>query len=188
MNTQNNIEHVLKENKLIPVVTIHALNEIDSIYEQLKLNGISCIEITLRTAVSWEAIKLFKEKYGDHFSVGVGTIVSVNDIERCKELKVDFMVSPGVTDSMREAFNSSGIAFLPGVATPSEIIQGLESGWRFFKFFPADLFGGLKALKTYGSVFSEAKFCPTGGINASNYEEFLALENVVSVGGSWLLN
>jgi len=187
MNKQNNIEHVLKNNKLIPVVTIHTLTEVDSVYEQLKSNGISCIEITLRTPVSWDAIQLFKEKYGAHFSVGVGTIVSVNDIERCKALKVDFMVSPGVTDAMREALNSSGIAFLPGVATPSEIIRGLESGWRFFKFFPADLFGGIKALKTYGSVFSEAKFCPTGGINESNYNDFLALENVLSVGGSWLI-
>jgi 2-dehydro-3-deoxyphosphogluconate aldolase / (4S)-4-hydroxy-2-oxoglutarate aldolase len=188
MNTQFNIEHLLNGNPLIPVVTINALSEVDTVYTQLKSSGISCIEITLRTAVSWEAIQLFKERYGDHFSVGVGTVVSVKDIERCKELQVDFLVSPGVSDTMIKALNTCGIPFLPGVATPSEIIRGLEAGWKVFKFFPADLFGGIKALKTYGSVFSEAKFCPTGGINESNYKDFLALENVLSVGGSWLLN
>ncbi|WP_430404170.1 bifunctional 4-hydroxy-2-oxoglutarate aldolase/2-dehydro-3-deoxy-phosphogluconate aldolase [Fluviicola sp.] len=187
MSTQFNIEKILTGNPLIPVVTINALSELDMVYNQLKSHGISCIEITLRTAVSWDAIQLFKERYGDEFSVGVGTIKSVGDIERCKEVQVDFLVSPGVSDAMRDALNKCGIPFLPGVATPSEIIQGLEAGWKFFKFFPADLFGGLKALKTYGSVFSDAKFCPTGGISETNYKDFLALENVLSVGGSWLL-
>lgn len=187
MTTQFNIEQLLAGNPLIPVVTIKDLSEVDAVYEQLKSHGISCIEITLRTDVSWEAIQLFKERYGDHFSVGVGTITSINDIEKCKALQVDFLVSPGVSDAMIPALSSCGIPFLPGVATPSEIIRGLEAGWKYFKFFPADLFGGIKALKTYGSVFSQAKFCPTGGINESNYQEFLALENVLSVGGSWLV-
>lgn len=187
MNTQFDIEKILLSNELIPVVTINALEEVDSIYEQLKANGISCIEITLRTAVSWDAIKLFKERYRAHFKVGVGTIKSVSDIEKCQALKVDFLVSPGVSDTMIPVLNACGIPFLPGVATPSEIIRGLEAGWKFFKFFPADLFGGIKALKTYGSVFGEAKFCPTGGINETNYRDFLALDNVLSVGGSWLV-
>jgi 2-dehydro-3-deoxyphosphogluconate aldolase/(4S)-4-hydroxy-2-oxoglutarate aldolase len=187
MNTQFDIEKILLSNELIPVVTINTLEEVDSVYEQLKANGISCIEITLRTAVSWDAIKLFKERYGDQFKVGVGTIKSTSDIEKCQALKVDFLVSPGVSDSMIPVLNTCGIPFLPGVATPSEIIRGLEAGWKFFKFFPADLFGGIKALKTYGSVFGEAKFCPTGGINETNYRDFLALDNVLSVGGSWLV-
>ncbi|WP_343637778.1 bifunctional 4-hydroxy-2-oxoglutarate aldolase/2-dehydro-3-deoxy-phosphogluconate aldolase [Fluviicola sp.] len=187
MSTQFDIEHILNRNELIPVVTINALSEVDSVYEQLKANNISCIEITLRTAVSWDAIQLFKERYGDHFSVGVGTIKSVVDIEKCQALKVDFLVSPGISDSMIPALNTCGIPFLPGVATPSDIIRGLEAGWKYFKFFPADLFGGIKALKTYGSVFSEAKFCPTGGINEANYKEFLMLDNVLAVGGSWLV-
>jgi 2-dehydro-3-deoxyphosphogluconate aldolase/(4S)-4-hydroxy-2-oxoglutarate aldolase len=89
---------------------------------------------------------------------------------------------------MIDVFNSSGIPFLPGVSTPSEIIQGLNRGWTFFKFFPADLFGGIKALKTYGAIFSQAKFCPTGGINGENANDFLQLNNVLSVGGSWLLS
>jgi len=184
---QNNIEAILKDNPFVPVATIEELSQVDLFYELLSSQGIRCIEITLRTAVSWEAIQLFKERYGKEFAVGVGTIVSPEDIEKCKQLNVDFMVSPGLSESMIEAFNNSGIPFLPGVSTPSEIIQGLNRGWTFFKFFPADLFGGIKALKTYGAIFSQAKFCPTGGVNAENADDFLQLNNVVSVGGSWLL-
>lgn len=184
---QNNIEQLLRKHPLIPVVTIHQLSEIDGIYAKLKEQGISCIEITLRTAVSWEAISMFKQRYGHEFQVGVGTLVSKEDIAKCVELQVDFMVSPGLTNSMIEAFETSGIPFLPGVSTPSEIISAMDLGWRCFKFFPADLFGGINALSTYGAIFSEVTFCPTGGVNAANYEEYLALENVISVGGSWLL-
>lgn len=184
---QNNIEKILENHPLIPVVTIHNLDEIDGIYEKLSAQGIYCIEITLRTPVAWDAIALFKERYGDEFQVGVGTVITAHDIGKSAELGADFLVSPGVTASMVRQFNTAEIPFLPGVSTPSEIISAMDLGWRYFKFFPADLFGGTKALSTYGAIFSEVKFCPTGGVNASNYKEYLALENVMSVGGSWLL-
>ena len=184
---QHNIESILAENRYIPVATIDAIEQVDTFYNALKTKGVSCIEITLRTPVSWEAIRLFKEKYGHEFSVGVGTIKSANDIQKCQAYGVDFMVSPGLTWSLFEAFEDSGIPYLPGVSTPSEIIQGLNWGLKYFKFFPADLFGGAKALKAYGGIFQEARFCPTGGINEANAPDFLALDNVVSVGGSWLL-
>ena len=186
--TQNDIEKILNANPLIPVATIHNLSQVDEYYEVLNKNGIKCIEITLRNDIAWDAVKLFKEKYGSNFNVGVGTIVSSDDILKCASLKVDFMVSPGFNDSMIQEFNSSGIPFLPGVSTPSEIIRGINLGWEFFKFFPANLFGGEKALKTYGGIFKNVKFCPTGGINESNYQDHLELDNVISVGGSWLLN
>jgi 2-dehydro-3-deoxyphosphogluconate aldolase/(4S)-4-hydroxy-2-oxoglutarate aldolase len=83
-------------------------------------------------------------------------------------------------------FEKSGIAFIPGVATPSEIIEGIQYGWDTFKFFPANLFGGLGALKAYGQVFPSIKFCPTGGITEESYPEYLALPNIISVGGSWM--
>lgn len=184
---QNNIEQILKKNPLIPVATISDLSHVDKFYDVLKGQGVSCIEITLRTEIAWEAIALFKEKYGSDFSVGVGTIVSSDDILKCIQNKVDFMVSPGLTASMIQQFDFSGIPFLPGVSTPSEIIRGIDLGWEFFKFFPADLFGGAKALKTYANIFKNASFCPTGGINQDNYKAYLELENVISVGGSWLL-
>lgn len=183
---QNNIEKILKKHPLIPVVTIHSEEEIDLVYEKLKGEGIRCIEITLRTEMSWKAIELFKKRYSNEFSVGVGTIISVQDIEKCAELKVDFMVSPGMTDTLITAFNQSGIPYLPGASTPSEIIHGIELGCKVLKFFPANLFGGMKALKTYKNVFQGIQFCPTGGVNIDNFKEYLALENVISVGGSWL--
>lgn len=186
-NMQNNIEEILKNNPLIPVVTVHDLNELDAIYTKLKAKDISCIEITLRTPESWEAIAVFKEKYGAEFNVGAGTIVSVSDIEKCMELKLDFMVSPGLTSKLSQHLIYSEIAFLPGISTPSEIIRGMEMGFAYFKFFPAQQFGGINALKTYAGLFKTVSFCPTGGINASNYRDFLALKNVISVGGSWLV-
>ena len=184
---QNNIEKILKENPLIPVATIENLSDVDTIYKVLSNKGIKCIEITLRTPIAWEAVKLFKEKYGAEFKVGVGTIISPDDILRCVNLRVDFMVSPGLTASMIQQFDFSGIPFLPGVSTASEIIRGIDLGWEYFKFFPADLFGGTKALKSYAAIFKNVQFCPTGGVNNDNYEEYLELDNVLSVGGSWLL-
>lgn len=185
---QNNIEKILANNPLIPVVTISSLDEIDSIANTLKERDVSCIEITLRTEIAWEAIRAFKSRYGDHFSVGVGTIKNSSDVAQCIEIGVDFMVSPGLTPVLATAFEESEIPFIAGVSTPSEIMCGMERGWQFFKFFPANLFGGLGALKAYGGLFPEVKFCPTGGINASNYSEYLELNNVLSVGGSWLLS
>ena len=184
---QNNIEAILKANPLIPVVTIENLDQVDEVYEKLSSQGINCIEITLRTEIAWEAIALFKERHPD-FQVGVGTIISSEDILKCVKLKVDFMVSPGLTASMIQQFDFSGIPFLPGVSTPSEIIRGIDMGWRVFKFFPADLFGGAKALKVYSNIFKNVSFCPTGGINKENYQSYLDLKNVISVGGSWLIS
>jgi 2-dehydro-3-deoxyphosphogluconate aldolase/(4S)-4-hydroxy-2-oxoglutarate aldolase len=183
---QNNIADILRSNQLIPVVTIHDRAELDRIFQRLKTKNITCIEITLRTDYAWEAIQTAKQVYGKEFKIGVGTITSVEAIERCMNLQVDFMVSPGLTTNLARAFEDSGIAFLPGVATPSEIISAMEQGFRYLKFFPAHLFGGLKALQTYSALFPMVTFCPTGGINKDNYPEFLALKNVLSVGGSWL--
>ena len=96
------------------------------------------------------------------------------------------MVSPGISTPLVPYLEDSEIAFIPGVATPSDIILGLQLGWDTFKFFPAHIFGGLQALKTYGQVFPQIKFCPTGGITEETYKSYLELENVISIGGSWL--
>lgn len=183
---QNNIEKILKENPLIPVVTIDNEEELHAIYSKLKSKDIHIIEITLRTEFAWEAIKLFKEHYGNEFKVGVGTIINAEQIQKSIDLRVDFMVSPGLTTGMIQLLDFSGIPFITGVSTPSEIIRGIEIGWEYFKFFPANLFGGVDAMKSYGAIFKDIKFCPTGGIDESNYEDYLKLPNVLAVGGSWL--
>lgn len=184
---QNNIEKILSNNPLIPVVTISSLDEVEAIASVLKEKNVCCIEITLRTEVAWEAIERFIKDFGNDFAVGVGTIKNSKDVARCVELGVDFMVSPGLTPELATAFVGCEVPFIAGVSTPSEIMRGMELGWKYFKFFPANLFGGLAALKAYGGLFPEVKFCPTGGINATNYKEYLELQNVISVGGSWIV-
>jgi 2-dehydro-3-deoxyphosphogluconate aldolase/(4S)-4-hydroxy-2-oxoglutarate aldolase len=184
---QNNIEEILQANAIIPVVTIQNEGEIDVLYQTLSSKGIHCIEITLRTEYAFEAIAEFKKRYGSEFRVGVGTVIKSEQVEKCKVLNVDFIVSPGLTADLAHELHESKIPFLPGAITPSEIITGQELGVQFFKFFPANLFGGIETLKAYESVFKGVKFCPTGGINETNYQDFLKLENVVSVGGTWVL-
>lgn len=184
---QNNIRGVLEKHPIIPVVTINNESEIDGIIKKLQDNGISCIEITLRTVYALTAIKLIKSMYGDKISVGVGTVVTKDQIDAIKALEVDFIVSPGINASLGKNLIDAGIPFIPGVATPSDIISGMQMGWDTFKFFPANLFGGIEALKAYGQVFPSVKFCPTGGITGDSYSSFMDLTNVISVGGSWMM-
>ena len=186
MTKQNNIREVLAKHPVIPVVTFSNLEEVDAKIEVLLRNNVKCIEITLRTPVAYDAIQKVKENYGSEITVGMGTVVMEAQIRKAIELQVDFMVSPGLHGGLAEQLMESKIAFIPGVATPSDIINGLQYEWDTFKFFPAFLFGGVEALKTYGQVFPNLKFCPTGGLTEATYRDYLALENVISVGGSWL--
>lgn len=183
---QNQIRNVLAKHPTIPVVTFQSTEEVAPKMEALMARGIFCIEITLRTPAAYDCIALAKELYGDRCAIGMGTVVKVEQIEKAVELGIDFMVSPGLNANLAPHFEKSGIAFIPGVATPSDIITGLQFGWDTFKFFPANLFGGIAALKTYGQVFPDVKFCPTGGITEATYPDYLALPNIISVGGSWM--
>lgn len=183
---QNGISKILDRNSVIPVVTINNLSEVEILAKKLSSQGISCIEITLRTPIAWEAISEFKKQYGDKFDVGVGTIVLPEHIEKCKEIGVDFMVSPGCAPALIGSFEKSGIPFIPGVSTPSEVISGINNGWSYFKFFPAKMYGGVATLKLFGQLFPDCHFCPTGGISQDDHNDYLALDNVLSVGGSWL--
>ncbi|MCJ8288764.1 MAG: bifunctional 4-hydroxy-2-oxoglutarate aldolase/2-dehydro-3-deoxy-phosphogluconate aldolase [Crocinitomicaceae bacterium] len=185
--TQNNIVAILKDHPIIPVVTIHSEEEIDPIISKLKEMNIFCIEVTLRTDFAFEALQLIKDRYSDSLSLGVGTVISEDQIDKLVSIGVDFIVSPGLTPTLYNHLLASSIPFIPGVTTPSEIMQAIELGCDKLKFFPANLFGGIKALKTYGNVFPQVKFCPTGGVNESTYEDYLSLENVISVGGSWMI-
>jgi 2-dehydro-3-deoxyphosphogluconate aldolase / (4S)-4-hydroxy-2-oxoglutarate aldolase len=184
---QNNIESVLKAHPIIPVVTVDNVKDVDKLVVELRKQNVYCAEITMRTKAAAEAISYMKEKYGNEFSVGMGTVTLPKHVKEAKKMKVDFMVSPGLCPDLAEAFKSSEIAYIPGVATPSDIINAINLDIHILKFFPANLFGGLNALKTYGQVFPNVKFCPTGGINALNFRDYLDLKNVIAVGGSWVL-
>ena len=186
-SVQNNIESILNQHSIIPIVTIHNMNEIAPKINSILDNNISCIEVTLRTNVAFEAIEFIKKNYANVICVGIGTVINIEQIHRAVKIGVDFIVSPGISEELTRELISSRIPFILGIATPSDIILGLRLGLRFFKFFPANLFGGIPALKTYQFVFPNVIFCPTGGINEDSYLGYLELENVLSVGGSWMM-
>lgn len=184
--SQNNIRTVLEGNPVVPVVKIQSLEEVIPLVTALQDNNINCIEITLRTDCAIDALKLAKQCSNDSFSVGVGTVVNTKQLAQVVDAGVDFIVLPGLNNELIDALKEVRIPFLPGVVTPSEMMACLSLGWDTLKFFPANIAGGLSALKTYSQVFSQIKFCPTGGISKENYPEYLALDNVISVGGSWI--
>ena len=171
---------------MIPVVTFNSTQEAIPIMEKIFSKGVKCIEVTLRTACAMEAIQTLRNQFGNQILIGAGTVINTEQISSLKKLNVDFLVSPGFSERLLEHMQDSGIAYLPGAATPGEMIKALEKNCDTLKFFPANLFGGINALKTYAGLFPQIKFCPTGGISEENHLEFLNLPNVFAVGGSWL--
>lgn len=186
MNSQNNISNLLNKHALIPVVSFESNDDPMKFVEFLMKQGISCIEVTLRNEHAFDAIRLIKAQQIENFDIGVGTVISPKQIDELISIGVDFMVSPALQLSLIEKLKQSGIPFLPGVSTPSDIVNALTLNINYLKFFPAHLFGGKAALSTYASVFPDVKFCPTGGIGENDYQQYLNLSNVVSVGGSWI--
>ncbi len=184
---QNGISSILHQNPCIPVVTFEHIDQVEPTLNILVERQINCIEITLRTAAAVDAIRLCQKQAPSGFSVGVGTLIVSNQVQICQELGVDFMVSPGSSTHLIACMQQSGIAYLPGVMTPTEIIRAMSVQCRFLKLFPFNLAGGTKALDSYAKVFPELQFCPTGGVGADNYQSLLAKSNVLSVGGSWLI-
>jgi 2-dehydro-3-deoxyphosphogluconate aldolase/(4S)-4-hydroxy-2-oxoglutarate aldolase len=184
---QFEIRDILQKNKVIPVVTIHSLDDVVGIVENLVGQNISSIEVTLRTPIALKALELLKRDYSNVLDIGVGTVINKDQLKRLKEIGVDFIVSPGLISHLYKELQEAQIPFIPGVVTPSEVIDGINMGYDTFKLFPAEIVGGVKLLKTYAGLFPGIKFCPTGGINEKNYKEYLELPNVICVGGSWVI-
>ena len=167
--------------------TINSEEEIDGIIKSLLAKDIKCIEVTLRTEFALKAIEIIRLKYQDEITLVVDTVINKSQVDQIHAIGIDFIVNPGLNVNLSKHIMRAGIPFIPGVTTPSEIILALENGWDTLKFFPANLFGGIKAIQTYGAVFPQVKFCPTGGVNQDTYCDYLNLENVISVGGSWMM-
>ncbi len=168
----------------IPVVVIKELNEVDKILPALKADGINCAEITFRTACAAEAISLACEKYPD-MNIGAGTVINIEQCEQALKAGAKFIVSPGLSVSVAKVCKENSISYYPGCVTPTEIMQALELGITTVKFFPANVYGGLKAMKALAAPFPQIKFIPTGGVNADNLDEYLAWEKIAAVGGSF---
>lgn len=183
--TTLNAIDVMKDAPVIPVIVIHRLEDAVPLAQALVAGGIRMLEVTLRTPVALEAMRLIANEVPQAV-LGAGTVRSVADLEASAKVGARFFVSPGYTKAIGVASKAMKLPLLPGVATGSEIMQAQEDGLTELKFFPAMQAGGLPMLKAWGGPFTDVRFCPTGGLSLANASEFLALSNVVCVGGSWL--
>jgi 2-dehydro-3-deoxyphosphogluconate aldolase/(4S)-4-hydroxy-2-oxoglutarate aldolase len=178
-------KEVLSAGPVMPVMVIQNLDDAVPLARALVAGGIKVLEITLRTPVALDAIRLIREEVKDAI-VGAGTIANPGQLKAVEEAGAVFAISPGITPSLLAAADSGNIALIPGVATLSELMLGMEYGLDHFKFFPAEAAGGIPMLKAIAGPFPQITFCPTGGISPENYQAYLQLGNVACVGGSWL--
>ena len=179
------INEVMNTSPVMPVMVINQLEQAVPLAQALVAGGLKVLEITLRTPVALDCIRRIKDEVPDAI-VGAGTIINTHTLYQALDAGAEFIVSPGVTDSLIEEALSSGIPILPGVVTPSEVMRLLEKGITAMKFFPAEAAGGIPMLKSIGGPLPQVTFCPTGGVNPKNAPDYLALNNVACVGGSWM--
>lgn len=171
---------------VIPVVVVEDIADAVPLARALVAGGLPAIEVTLRTPAALDAIRAIAAQVPDAV-VGAGTVISAQNVADSVEAGARFLVSPGWTDTLLDAMKASGVPFLPGVSTTSEVVALLERGVSEMKFFPAEAAGGTAYLKSLGGPLPQARFCPTGGIGLASAPSYLALKNVGCVGGSWML-
>ena len=172
--------------KLIPVVVIKDVNETEKTLSALRAGGVNCAEITFRTACAAEAISLGVKLFPD-MNIGAGTVINGQQCVEALNAGAKFIVSPGLSKDVAEICAANGIDYFPGCVTPTEIIEALELVLTTLKFFPANVYGGLKALKALSGPFPQVKFIPTGGVDLSNLKEFLEFDKIFAVGGSFMM-
>ncbi|NGO11230.1 bifunctional 4-hydroxy-2-oxoglutarate aldolase/2-dehydro-3-deoxy-phosphogluconate aldolase [Streptomyces sp. HC44] len=171
---------------VIPVVVVEDVADAVPLARALVAGGLPAIEVTLRTPVALDAIRAIAEGVPEAL-VGAGTVISPENVTETVKAGARFLVSPGWTDVLLDAMKGSGVPFLPGVSTTSEVVALLERGVREMKFFPAGPSGGTAYLKALAGPLPQARFCPTGGVGPASAPEYLALPNVGCVGGTWML-
>ena len=178
------IDEIMRAAAVIPVLVLDGDEDWANLAETFVGSGLPVLEVTLRTRGALDAIRRMSEVPGA--IVGAGTVLNRRQLGEAVDAGARFIVSPGLTEPLAKAVQRSEVAFLPGVATAGDIMRGLDLGLERFKFFPAEASGGIAALKALSGPFAKVRFCPTGGIRADNAAEWLALETVLCVGGSWL--
>ncbi len=170
---------------VIPVLVIEDAAYARPIAEALVAGGLYALEVTLRTPAALEVIAEMARV--EHAVVGAGTVLNAADVQASIDAGAQFLVSPGLTEPLGKAAIASGIPFLPGIANAGDVMRGLDMGLTHFKFFPAEASGGIAALKALAAPFQQCKFCPTGGITPGTAPDWLALDAVLCVGGSWVV-
>jgi 2-dehydro-3-deoxyphosphogluconate aldolase/(4S)-4-hydroxy-2-oxoglutarate aldolase len=171
--------------RVLPVIVAHDVKSTVRLAQALQNGGMRAVEITLRTPAALDSLREVKSALPGML-VAAGSVTSPEGLERALDVGVDFCVSPGTTDALLRAANEQGMPFLPGVATASEVLLGMEHGYNQFKLFPAEAVGGMQLLNSLAGPFPNARFCPTGGLSRDNFRDYLALPNVVCCGGSWM--
>ena len=170
---------------VLPVIALERAEDAVPLARALLAGGIDCAEITFRTPAAAEAIRRMSGEVGEML-VGAGTVLTVQQAEQAILAGAQYIVSPGFDAAVVDWCREQGVAVLPGVATPTEINMALARDVKLLKFFPAEEFGGIRMLKALHGPYPDVRFMPTGGINAANLAEYLALPNVVACGGSWM--
>ncbi len=175
---------ILRACRVVPVVKLPSVASAEGLGRALLAAGLPCVEVTFRSAAAEEGIQIMSRMPG--LLVGAGTIRSLDQARAAKRAGARFIVSPGLREDVLRYALGEGLAVSPGVCTPGEVERALDLGARVLKFFPAEPFGGTATLKALGAVYPDVPFMPTGGINADNLLSYLALENVLACGGSWM--
>jgi len=175
---------IMRTAPVIPLIVIEDIAHAVPLAEALVAGGLPVLEVTLRTPVALDAIRAMKAVEGA--IVGAGTVASPAQLDEALRAGAEFIVSPGLTENLGRAAIASGVPFLPGTVTAGDIMRGLDLGLTHFKFFPATAAGGIPALKALAAPFGQVLFCPTGGITRETASDWLALEPVLCVGGSWV--
>lgn len=177
--------HIMQRQPIIPVLAFESVDQALEQSEALIQGGLDVLEITLRTDAGLDSIAAVQNAFPDA-CVGAGTVVNTDQLDQVLKAGAQFVVSPGCTDRLWQAARSNDVDLLAGTATVSEIMQGMEYGFDAFKFFPAEINGGVAALKALAGPLTDAVFCPTGGVKPSNVIDYLSLPNVLCCGGTWL--
>jgi|TARA_R110002012_G_scaffold105735_1_gene246827 2-dehydro-3-deoxyphosphogluconate aldolase/(4S)-4-hydroxy-2-oxoglutarate aldolase len=176
---------ILLQAPVVPVLVIEDVNDAVPLAKALVAGGLRVLEITLRSAAAEESIQRILADVPDAIT-GAGTVINARQMERMAEINCAFAVSPGHSAGLLAAAKETGLPFLPGAGTPSEIMNLIDHGYDVLKFFPAEQQGGVSMLKALGGPLPQVKFCPTGGVSLANLADYIALPNIITVGGSWV--
>ena len=181
-----NAYDVMKISPIVPVIAIEDAEDALPLARALLAGGIGLMEITLRTPAGIKAIEIIAKNL-PQMAVGAGTVLNADDFKRAVDHGAQFVFSPGISLELMEISKSLNIPFIPGVATASEVMLALNNGFEYCKLFPATAVGGIETLNGFYGPFPSMRFCPTGGINLHNLNDFLKLPNVLCAGGSWIV-
>ena len=178
-------EEIFSQGPVVPVLVIKDVEHAVPLAKALIAGGIRVLEVTLRTEAALEVIARIAKEVPEAI-IGAGTVTNRAQLQQVIDAGAKFAISPGMTSDLLKAGNEGNIALIPGISSISELMTAIDHGYTHLKFFPAEASGGVKALKAIGGPFPDIKFCPTGGISPSNYNDYLALPSVRCAGGSWL--